>query len=315
MEGRASPRRHRGPATRGGNVRREIAAAVAVGMALAWASVAGARALEVASAWPQVPLRVDGSGDQWAGHLVPVPDQPILLGVENDGSFLYLCLKTSDPKIKGLIRHLGLTVWVNGAGKEKRTYGVRFPVATGFRGERGGSEPAVHEGTARDLLPDTSQIELIGPTDEDRLLMDRTSADPVQAAFGDEEGVWVIEVRLPLQPSDEHPLAVSAAPGARIAVGLETEKPQYRRSGGERGGEGEQGEGGEGGESGGNGGWGRGGGMGPGGWGGGMGGHAGGHGGGMGREGGGRGAGTAGLLKVWSRVTLVSAPAGSPNAK
>jgi hypothetical protein len=277
------------------------------------ASVSLARKIDVTSVWPQARVRVDGTGDQWAGHLVPLPDEPILFGVQNDGKFLYLCVKTSDPKVKMQIRHMGLTVWVNGADKDRTGYGVRFPVGGGFRGVRGeggGPRPTPAEGTAPDILPDTSRVELIGPTAEDRLQVDRANAEPVEAAFGDEEGVWVIELRFPLVPTDEHPLAVSASPGATVAVGLETERPQFRRGTSGRGGEGS--EGGEGGEGGERGEWGRGGGMGPGGWGGGIGGHGGRFGGGMGREMGGRG-GMPTPIKVWMRVTLASAPAPTPS--
>ena len=286
-------------------------AVVAAGVAMGWAAVGLAKELEVTSAWPQPAVRVDGTGDQWAGHLLPLPDQPILFGVQNDGKFLYLCVKTSDPKVKAQIRRMGLTVWVNGAGKDKKAYGVRFPVGVGFQGRRGevGTRPTPSEGGAPDVLPDTTQVELIGPTDEDRFRVDRTNAEPVQAAFGDEEGVWVIELRFPLAPTDEHPLAVSASPGATIAVGLETERPQFRRgSRGESGESGEEGEVGERGEGG------RGG-MGPGGWGGGIGGRGGRYGGGMGREMGGRGAGMPTLIKVWTLVKLASGPAAPPAAK
>jgi uncharacterized membrane protein YgcG len=304
------------PHDNGGNVRFGRATVVAAGVAMVWAAAGLARELEVTSAWPQAAVRVDGTGDQWGGHLLPLPDQPMLLGVQNDGKFLYLCLKTSDPKVKAQIRRMGMTVWVNGAGKDKRAYGVRFPVGMGLermRGEGGGPRSTPSEGTAPDALPDTTQLELIGPTDEDRLRVDRTSAEPVEAAFGDEEGVWVIELRFPLAPTDEHPLAVSAVPGATIALGLETERPKFRR--GEQGGSGESGEGGEGGEGGGRGEGGRGGGMGPGGWGGGIGGRAGRYGGGMGSEMGRRGYEMPTPIKVWTLVKLASGPAAPPLAK
>jgi hypothetical protein len=292
-------------------------AVVAAGVVMGWAATGLAKELEVTSAWPQAGVRVDGTGDQWAGHLVPLPDQPILLGVQNDGQNLYLCFKTSDPKVKGQIRRMGLTVWVNGAGKDKKGYGVRFPVGMAFHrgdGEGRGPRPTPAEATQPDVLPDTSQVELIGPTDDDRLRVDRTNAAPIQAAFGDEEGVWVIELSLPLAPTDEHPLAVAARPGATIAVGLETERPKFQR--GSRGEGGESGEGGEGGEGGGRGEWGRGGEPGSGGWGGGMGGHGGRFGGGMGREMGGRGGyGMPTPIKLWTLVKLASAPAAAPAAK
>jgi hypothetical protein len=282
-------------------------------VAVTWAAIAQTKTIEVTSGWPAAAVKVDGTGDQWAGHLVPLPDDPILLGVQNDGDFLYLCLKTSDPKTKMEIRRMGLTVWVNGAGKDKKEYGVRFPVGAGFQHARGqgwAARPTPAEGTTPDILPDTTQVELIGPTDEDRLRVDRTSAGPVQAAFGDEEGVWVIELRLPLKPTEDHPLAVAADPGATIALGLETERPQFRRSYRGQGGEsGEEGEGGEGGEEG------EGRGRGPGDWGGGIGGRGGRFGGGMGREMGGRGFRMPTPIKLWTRVVLASVPAASPAVK
>jgi len=281
------------------------------GLAFALASGALAKTPEIRSGWPKAPVRVDGTADQWAGLMAPLPDVPVLIGVQNDGSYLYVCLKTSDPKVKEQLARTGLTVWVNGAGKDDRGYGVRFPLGTGVPHRRGARRQP--EGTPPpDTGPtiDDSKLELIGPTVDDRFTVARRDADPIQAALGDDSGVTVIELRFPLSPSENHPLAVEAKPGATIAVGLETERPHLKRFGTPAGSEDEEGPGGD---SGPRGGWGDSdpyGPVNPGG----MGGYGRGHYGGMGRGGGEGGGEMPKPMRLWTRVTLAVAPAVSPAA-
>ncbi|HUK12655.1 MAG TPA: hypothetical protein VLW17_05065 [Thermoanaerobaculaceae bacterium] len=272
--------------------------------------------LVVKSAWAGAPVKVDGTADQWAGHLEPLSDLPILLGVQNDGSYLYVCLKTSDPKVKAQIAHTGLTIWVNGAGKDSRGYGARFPIGGGFRRQRGGgAAPApTPEGGSSPPAPalNADDVELIGPTDEDRFRVPRLNADPVRAALGDDSGVTVIELAFPLKPSEDHPLAVEAAPGATVAVGFETERPRRQRPTPGAGGDGSEGEG----RGGGGGGYGPGGGgYGGGGGFGGRGGFGGGRHGGGGRGSWGEGGEMPKPIKLWAQVVLAAPPAAPPAAK
>ena len=190
--------------------------------------VVAAKDPELKSAWPQAPVKVDGSAAQWAGSLAPLPDDPILVGVRNDADYLYLCLKTSDGRLKAQLAKTGMTVWVNGAGKNKRGYGVRFPAGGALQQVLDeNAEPEARPTPGTPATIDDSKVELIGPTDRDRLTVARGDADPVQAALGDDSGVTVIELRFPLKPSENHPLAVEAKPGATIALGLETERVRY----------------------------------------------------------------------------------------
>jgi hypothetical protein len=237
---------------------------------------AGAKDIEIKSTWASAPVKVDGTAEQWGGHLFPLPDNPMLVGVQNDGENLYICIKTSDPKVKGQLTHLGLTVWVNGEAKDLRAYGARFPVSTGFSHQhRGDDQPPAQppEGTSTSATnAGRRQIELIGPTAADRTLASLPNVSPILAALGDDSGVMVIELAFPLKPTTDFPQAVKAEPGATIALGLETEPPQARRSEGGAGAQVTPGRGGGGQGGGMPGGTGRGGGrgMGPGGMGGGM---------------------------------------------
>ena len=279
---------------------RAVVMAVAVA---AVASVARGKDLEIASAWAAAAVPVDGTPGAWAPLLRPLGDPPMVIGIQNDGRHLYLCLRTSDPIVKRQLARLGLTVWLNGRGKDSKGFGVRYPVGMGPRQARsqpGQGEPPEGEdagGARPGHMP--NEVELIGPTAADRARVQLGPDEPVQAALGDDSGVMVIEMRIPLQSSEARALAVGAAPGATIALGLATERPKASAKGQVRlGGGGESGEGAPEGE----------GGMGRGrsdfggrrGMGGGM------------RRGGMPGGAMPALIDVWLRVTLAREPVQPP---
>ena len=280
---------------------RTIVMAVAVAAA---ASAAHGKDLEIASAWAAADVKVDGSADAWAALMKPLGDPPLVIGIQNDGHYLYLCVRTSDPIVKRQLAHLGLTVWLNGEGKDAKGFGVRYPADMGPQGA--GWQPDQGEppegGEARRPSPDrvAKDCELIGPTKGDRSRVQLGPEEPVQAALGDDSGVMVLQFRVPLEPSEAHPLAVGAAPGATIALGLATERPKEGANGRVRLGGGEPGGGERGGESG-------------------MGRGRGGYGGRGGMAGGMRGGGMRGgampaPIDVWLRVTLAKGPA-QPTAR
>jgi uncharacterized membrane protein YgcG len=279
---------------------RTIVMAVAVAAA---ASAAHGKDLEIASAWAAAAVPVDGTAGGWAPLLKPLGDPPMVIGIQNDGRYLYLCVRTSDPIVKRQLAHLGLTVWLNGEGKDAKGFGVHYPVGMGPRGagwQPGQGEPPEGE-EAGGANPGhmAKEFEIIGPTKDDRQRAQVGPDEPVQAALGDDSGVMVIEMRVPLEPSEGHPLAVGAASGATIALGLATERPKASARGGVHMGGGEPGEGAPGDEGGM--GRGRGGYGGRGGMGGGM------RGGGM-RGGGMPGGAMPAPIDVWLHVRLASAP-------
>ena len=287
---------------------------VATGLLLLAAFMEG-KDLQVASAWAPAPAKVDGTAATWSELLKPLGDVPMVIGVQNDADFLYLCLKTSDLKLKKQLAMSGLTVWANGTGKTERGFGVRFPIGRGPRGMQaeGGQSapPPAGEGSETGAGRAPSEFELIGPTAEDRLRVKSGGDESVAAALGDDTGVTVLELRIPLKPSDAHPLAIGAGPGTVIALGLETEKPKAKEGKGEEGGGAPGGEPGGGSPGGGRGG--------SGGFGGGRGGgYGGGFGGGHHGRGGGMGEGATrempSPIKIWLRVTLATPPT-QPAAK
>lgn len=270
---------------------------------------------EFPSAWRTTEIVVDGSAGDWAGKLVPIPDAPIFLGVQNDGSFLYICLKTADEAAKKRIHALGVNFYLDGSGKADRSFGVRYPASAEPPAPRPADAPPQESGQSHQRTASPDDIQVLGRDAEGGGRMKVAQVKPLAAAMAETDGALVLELKVPLAFSLETPFAIQTAPGKTIALGLEGAQPDRQlHSEGRRAGRGREGT--EGGGTGGRGG------MGIGGRGvrGGMGGAAGGFGGGGQGGSGGRGGearsggdgpsersfGTP--IKKWFRVPLASPP-------
>jgi len=208
------------------------------GVAVTWVAVVQGKSLDLRSAWSPAPVKVDGTAQGWSANFVPVGNPPILVSLENDAEYLFLCVRTSDPKVKSQVALGGLTVWAEVPGTGAGGMGVRFPM----RGRKQGGEPP-HRGEGEQPRPwnegespkapplsaindDSTEFELLGPTREDGLAVARGPDEPVQVAIGDDSGVLVYQVRLPLQPSDEHPVAIGTKAGTPVTLILDTTPPK-----------------------------------------------------------------------------------------
>src|SRR3954468_3042011 len=125
-------------------------AAVTVLVALSTAAVSLAahdKRAHFDSQWATAPIVVDGSPTEWTGPLAPFNDAPLSMAAVNDGDALFLVLTASDPAVRRQIMRQGLIVWFDGSGKDKKKFGVKFPIGVGIteeelRGRRhGGGAP------------------------------------------------------------------------------------------------------------------------------------------------------------------------------
>jgi len=262
------------------------------------------------STWRLSDVTIDGAADDWAGRLVPLERTPLSIGVENDGRFLFLCVRTSDEATRKQILARGLSLYMDASAKDHHGFGVRFPVGRGRNehaapaenGESGSARPEPHAAAGAELA-------FLGNEDGESLRVPTSVAGPVEAALGDRDGVLVVELKVPLAFSADSPHAVGTQAGKRISVGLETVEAKGKPGGsGEGGGAtglraGTHGSGGFGFTGGGGGG-----------------GYGGGHGGGGGHHGGppaGDGSKSRDLgkpIKEWLVVDLAAEPAPPPPA-
>ncbi len=240
------------------------------------------------------PIVADGDFGDWYGNLQPFGEHPVSLQALNDKDFLYLRLTASDAGTRMEIMRLGLTVWFDPSGGDKKKFGIRYPVVEhgsgpGQEGERGGG----HRGSGRGrggeegMEPPhpADRVDILGPGKDDARSLTHQALAGVDVAVRIDQGVLRYELKVPLARSDDHPYAIGTEAGKTIGVGLETgkfEQPSHE---------------------------GRGGGGGFGGMGGGRGGSMGGHGGGGGGRGGGGGGEARGFeapkpLKAWATVAI-----------
>lgn len=263
-----------------------------VGFAVAGGLVVAATGLgasekrgHVESQWRSSTIDIDGSPLDWPGPLVPFNDQPVSVAATNDGDSLFLVLTASDRGERMLVLRRGLIVWFDPDGKDKKRFGVKFPVGVAFTEDdfggrhRGGGAPPDDPSAGGDSsggssrsgarssdssLEPPNRLEILGASKDDARSFTADKVPGIQVKVGQAEGLLTYELKVPLSPDDAHPYAVGTKPGASIGVGLEMPKLEMPASGG--GGRGSGGGGGGGGMGG------RGG---MGGHGGGMGGHGG----------------------------------------
>lgn len=239
----------------------------------------------------------DGDFGDWYGNLQPFGEHPVSLQALNDKDYLYLRLTASDAGTRMEIMRLGLTVWFDPSGGDKKKFGIRYPVVEhgsgpGEEDERG----AGRHGSGRprggeegmEPLHAADRVDILGPGKDDARSLTHQALSGVDVAVRMDQGILRYELKVPLVRSDEHPYAIGTEAGKTIGVGLETgkfEQPHHE---------------------------GRGGGGGFGGMGGGRGGAMGGHGDGGGRGGGesrgeGRGFEPPKPLKAWATIAIAPA--------
>src|SRR4051812_20890410 len=193
------------------------------------------------SHWATTPIVVDGSPTDWAGPLAPFNDEPLSMAAVNDGDSLYLVLTASDPAVRRQILRQGLIVWFDGGAKDKKKFGVKFPIGAGItaeemaghrRGGGGASGTAPDPGTQdpphghpqEPSLEPANRLEVLGASKDDARSYTADLAPGIAVKVGQAEGLLAYELKVPLMPSGDHPYAVGAKPGQPISVGLEMPK-------------------------------------------------------------------------------------------
>jgi hypothetical protein len=266
----------------------------------------GAGAPTLNSSWRSSSMTIADTNSVWPiSAQYTIDDKPIIIGLQNDGSNLYLLLKAEDRDTQMMIMRGGLTVWLDSKGGKNKKFGIRYPV--GMRRPQG---PPT-EGTERpmgdpekmraQIESNMDSIEIIGPAENNRVKIPVKNDLGLWAVRSSGEGPAGFEFIIPLKESNATPYAISADAVKIIGIGIEA-GAKMEQPGGQDGPKGMSGGPGRG--------PGGGGGMGPGGGGepegGGMGG---------GPPGGGRGGRpngpgnetTSKPIKIWAKIKLAGA--------
>jgi hypothetical protein len=188
----------------------------------------------------------DGDFGDWYGNLQPLGEHPVSLQALNDKDFLYLRMTASDAATRMEIMRLGLTVWFDPAGGDKKKFGIRYPVvehgggpgSDGQGGQRGRGHhgpPGERGGDGMDPPHPADRVDILGPGKDDARSLTHQALSGVEVAVREEQGVLQYELKVPLLRSADHPYAIGTEPGKTIGVGLETgkfEQPSHAGRGG-----------------------------------------------------------------------------------
>ncbi|OFW21687.1 MAG: hypothetical protein A3G21_14940 [Acidobacteria bacterium RIFCSPLOWO2_12_FULL_66_21] len=208
---------------------------------------AGSKKPRLESRWRDRAIAIDGDSVDWPGPLVPFDDKHAMtFGAANDGEFLYVAVIAGDQTARMQIVREGLVIWFDPDGKDKKRFGIKFPIGAGFTGGAGyggfggrgrgrggdpgerqrptGDDPDQEPGGGAPRLEPANRLEVLGPGNDDVRSYMRDRAPGIEAQIAQAGGTLVYELKVPLAVTSDFPYAIGAKPGAAIGIGLETPK-------------------------------------------------------------------------------------------
>lgn len=171
------------------------------------------------------PIVIDGKTDDWQGDLYVVPGERLSIGFINDLDNLYVCLLTSDTFTRFQIMSQGLTVWFDPKGGKEKAFGIKYPV-----GQPAGQQPKMTMGETGEPVFDESsgtsmnEFEIVKSEKEPPRKMEFFQAKGLEIKVASSTGLIVYEMKIPLVPSGDNPVAVGAVAGKTVGIGFETGK-------------------------------------------------------------------------------------------
>ncbi len=180
------------------------------------------------SSWLDRDIIIDAKSDDWLDTLYFFESKNLSIGFFNDESHLYVCMLAEHPMLQIQIMSQGFTLWFDPDGGKEKAFGIKFPIGIreagtqmDFQEMQGGplDREKIREAFERSL----TDLEILGPQGAERRI-------PVEEAHGieikvrNETGLFVYELKVPLQSDDEHPYAIGTNPGDKIGIGLEIPK-------------------------------------------------------------------------------------------
>jgi hypothetical protein len=187
------------------------------------------------SRWKNAEIVVDGDAADWSGSLTYWEKEKLALGVQNDESYLYLCLQP-DRQTQRRAMMFGFTIWLDSTAQDKKILGIRFPIGMqnyedewtpdfGPQGEEGLDGPPQRneggfEGQQR-FAEMLSEIAIIGPDKDDRNRIPVNNTYGIKVAITEFSSEPVYELKVPLHVLKGQPYVIAAAAGETISLGLE----------------------------------------------------------------------------------------------
>lgn len=177
--------------------------------------LAGCKSQRVGCPWTAHPMAIDGQRTDW--NDVPFTyfeDQDVVLGLSNDDDNLYVFFSFKNPQWARTIQMSGITLWIDGAGKKNKEWGLRY---------RGGPEMP---GDSRERFQDKSMemgapFAIISKIKDQEYIVDTSGADGPAVSASISNDIYTYEFRIPIMSSDNDLYKSAATPGQIIGIGSE----------------------------------------------------------------------------------------------
>ena len=182
------------------------------------------------SNWPEQPIQIDGSSQDWQGHLQAHPKENYSIGFKNDGKFLYICFITADRNKIQTIMRSGLNVAFDSPTEVYKNYTITFPVVSpGSFKEQG--ETDLQEGEKQDGKPEPFK-DLLNKQFQFNLLekdfvnnIPLNNKENIELKMGVVNENLVYELKVPLSKTKSS-YTIGAAPGEIINIKFKTQLPK-----------------------------------------------------------------------------------------
>ncbi|MDZ7288401.1 MAG: hypothetical protein ONB44_00525 [candidate division KSB1 bacterium] len=199
---------------------------------------------DVASGWCSTEIKVDGSEVEWTEAITYLEKEKLGFGIKNDSTALYLCLKF-DREIQRQAMMYGFTIWFDPSGKNKKAFGIRFPIGMMNYDDESMLDPMLPVedggGRQRQFAEMLREVEVLGPGKDDRNRFSSAGSFNILAAASESPSELVCELKIPLQSAPGRPYAIGAELGQTLSVGFEMGewnrdkmRERMRRAGGVR---------------------------------------------------------------------------------
>ena len=198
---------------------------------------AGCNGLKIDSRWRHVDVLIDGSHAEWENALMYSDDKGVTIGFMNDNDDLYACLMAADEHLLMQSLMAGFTVWFGDMGKDRDTFGIKFPIGSTLPREGMSDdmpERNRHRGLqelTRKALENQNELEIIQGDQKTRLNFTELEDYGIDLKIGQYLGRLVYELKIPIDKADAREYAVVPRKNGTFKVGFEVGKMERREEG------------------------------------------------------------------------------------
>jgi hypothetical protein len=199
------------------------------------------------SRWADYQIVIDGKADKWQGTQAFLEKEKLFVSFLNDREYLYFGLVASGREAGAQLMRQGLMVWLDPKGGKNKSFGIRYPLAAEFPGpaknsgenrpgdksDRENREPMDMEGRPPQEPGQELEIVRAQKGEPEKMVIGQAKEMGLEINVSTSGELFVYELKIPLEATQTHPLAIGVQPGAEFSIGIEsTGKGKSRPPGG-----------------------------------------------------------------------------------